>query len=455
MQSWTRIFHLVGSLVGCGVILVYLKPILLPFVVAVFLQYLVRPCSEFVSANLCCCCRRFSWRREQQRLAEQSVRTPLLPTGTPSLRRHGSNVGEMLVDEVHHATQALPQWVGVSVAIFLAITMLITVLVLMSSSIVSLGSRLDAYQQRAHHIWTIASFQLKPYGLELSDAALPSKAISVSISAHLAPVVNALGALLNDLVLIFLFLVFLLMAPAPQRSSLRKRIDDSVSRYLVLKSLICSSMACLTFVILSVLDFPLALFLSLATFGLTFIPNLGPLVAVFLPLPICLLDASVSTGTATLAIGLPAIAHVLTGNLLEPHLFGSQFQISPVVILLSLGVWSVLWGPVGAALAVPLTSIVRVTCADLIQGGAASEYIVLLNSLLEGKFPLDDAVGRTDAPDLMDSHAPLDESAPTPAKRKPTIRSTDADPDLSGGVSSDSGVGKAASVLSDERYKAV
>ena len=155
---------------------------------------------------------------------------------------------------------------------------------------------------------------------------------------------------------------------------------------------------------LSLLRFPLALFLSIATYFLTFIPNLGPMIAALLPLPICVLDASVPPGAAALAVALPALAHVLVGNGLEPKLFGAQFRMSPVIILFSLGVWWILWGIVGAMLAVPLTSIIRIICSDLIQNGATGSYILLLNQLLEGK--------------ALDAVSGVDTEAPTPPKRR-------------------------------------
>lgn len=45
--------------------------------------------------------------------------------------------------------------------------------------------------------------------------------------------------------------------------------------------------------------------------------------------------------------------------------------MSPVVILFSLGVWWILWGIVGAMLAVPLTSILRLIASDLMQNNEA------------------------------------------------------------------------------------
>jgi hypothetical protein len=44
-----------------------------------------------------------------------------------------------------------------------------------------------------------------------------------------------------------------------------------------------------------------------ATYILTFVPNLGPMIACTLPLPIVLLDTSVPLGAAALAVLLPAL----------------------------------------------------------------------------------------------------------------------------------------------------
>ena len=158
--------------------------------------------------------------------------------------------------------------------------------------------------------------------IEVRTSALATAAdVLRSISLVLA------SGLINNFVYVLIFLVFILLEPTSARSPLRRRIDDSVSRYLVLKSLVCGALAAFTFLVLSVLRFPLALFLAIVTYILSFIPNLGPMCATLLPLPICLLDTTVPSGAAALAIVLPGTAHVLVGNILEPHLFGSQFRM--------------------------------------------------------------------------------------------------------------------------------
>jgi AI-2 transport protein TqsA len=411
-DAWSRVFAFSGSIVFVGTVLAYLKPVLVPFVLAIFLAYLVRPFAEWISTHLC------FWRRRRGRAparfaaasaesgsteagsaydpeeAESLLPKPVDAGGSPRGLNRAATMGGLLVEEATYQMEAtLPHWVGVVLAMGLAIALILGAVVLMTTSVASLGPRVDAYQQRARDLWSIAAFHLRPLGLQVPDELiLPTKAIS----SHLATVLNVGLGLLNDFILVLIFLVFLLLdkGRADERSSLRRRIDDSVSRYLVLKSLICFGLATFTFLVLYALSFPLALFVAITTYVLSFIPNLGPMVASLLPLPICLLDVSVSPERAALCVALPSLAHVLVGNLLEPQIFGSQFRMSPVVILFSLGVWWTLWGIVGAMLAVPLTSILRIIASDLISNGEGGFFILVLNQLLEGR-PLD-SVSTTD-----------------------------------------------------------
>ena len=59
--------------------------------------------------------------------------------------------------------------------------------------------------------------------------------------------------------------------------------------------------------------------------------------------------------------------------------------MSPVIILFSIGVWWILWGIVGAMLAVPLTSVLRIITSEVIQKGAGGPYLDVLDSLLQGR----------------------------------------------------------------------
>jgi predicted PurR-regulated permease PerM len=87
---------------------------------------------------------------------------------------------------------------------------------------------------------------------------------------------------------------------------------------------------------------------------LRFVPYVGAFISAAFPMA---LAAMIDPGwwklievAAVFVVGDP-----LVGQILEPLLFGSQTRLSPLAILLGVAFWTLLWGPVGLVLAVPLT----------------------------------------------------------------------------------------------------
>lgn len=94
---------------------------------------------------------------------------------------------------------------------------------------------------------------------------------------------------------------------------------------------------------------------------LNFIPTVGSIIAGLLPVGYAL--ATKDPGTAAIiAAGLLMIEQLM-GNLVDPLVLGRRIAISPLVVLVSLGFWTIVWGIPGAILAVPLTVIAIITMA--------------------------------------------------------------------------------------------
>jgi len=111
-------------------------------------------------------------------------------------------------------------------------------------------------------------------------------------------------------------------------------------------------------------------------FWLNFVPTVGAVVAVFLPMPLVILDPDMSLVSMILAFVLPFTAHMVVGNVLEPLLFGHSLELQPVAILLSLTIWSMLWGLTGMILAVPITAVLKIHLDSI--GHPASKFLVRL-----------------------------------------------------------------------------
>lgn len=135
----------------------------------------------------------------------------------------------------------------------------------------------------------------------------------------------------------------------------------SFQKYLTVMTCIGLVAAGLTsgFALLVGLDF--ALLWGVLAFVMNFIPVLGAILALVPPVLVAIMQFSDPSQAWFVAVGLGAIQFFM-GNVVDPKFQGKFLSMSPVVILMSIAFWSFLWGPVGAFLAVPLTHIFMVVC---------------------------------------------------------------------------------------------
>jgi AI-2 transport protein TqsA len=98
---------------------------------------------------------------------------------------------------------------------------------------------------------------------------------------------------------------------------------------------------------------------------LNFIPTVGSIIAGLLPVAYAVVQKDPGTA-AMVAAGLLVIEQIM-GNFVDPKLTGRLIAISPLVVLVSLGFWTILWGIPGAILSVPVTVLIIVALAHFEQ----------------------------------------------------------------------------------------
>ena len=143
-----------------------------------------------------------------------------------------------------------------------------------------------------------------------------------------------------------------------------KRINRQIVRYVLVKSFISVGTGVLTGLICFALGIEFALLWGFFTFLFNFIPYVGSLVAVLFPIGLSILQFQQPIIPLIAVVTLIPI-QVIMGSILEPYLMGNQFNLSPIVILVSLFFWTYVWGLAGAFLAVPLTAIIRTVFSNI------------------------------------------------------------------------------------------
>ena len=175
------------------------------------------------------------------------------------------------------------------------------------------------------------------------------------------------------LIFIFMFFLFLeypyLTKKIYQAFSFREakkftiisaRILKLVGRYFFIKTVISFFTGFEVWMVLSILDVDFPLVWGGIAFVLNFVPTVGSTVVVILISIQGVVQFYPDIVIPTLIFLLNLGIQQLMGNFIEPRVQGSNLNLSPVLILISLAFMTWLWGPLGAVLAVPVTVMLRV-----------------------------------------------------------------------------------------------
>ena len=102
------------------------------------------------------------------------------------------------------------------------------------------------------------------------------------------------------------------------------------------------------------------------SFLLNFIPFIGSLIAIVLPVIFSIvqsLDFSISVLTIVSLI----FVQLLIGNFIEPKLMGKSLNLSPIIMIISLGIFGKIWGIAGMFLSVPILVVMLIIFSNFNQ----------------------------------------------------------------------------------------
>ncbi|MDD9824866.1 MAG: AI-2E family transporter [Gammaproteobacteria bacterium] len=217
--------------------------------------------------------------------------------------------------------------------------------------------------------------------LDLEQALDPGRLWGeLEAGALLAGMFASLTSLLGSGGAVLLYVIFLLLEqhsfparmralfPDPEREREMRRllgvIAGEVRAYLWLKTIVSMVTALLSYGVMKLLGLDFAGFWALLIFALNFIPYLGSLAGVALPSLLGLAQFGAIPPFLFLIGGLAAV-QLLMGNVLEPRLLGKGLNLSPLAMLLALGVWGGIWGGAGMFLSVPLMVSLMIVFAHI------------------------------------------------------------------------------------------
>ena len=132
------------------------------------------------------------------------------------------------------------------------------------------------------------------------------------------------------------------------------QIAKKIRKYMLIRTLASVVTGVAVFLFTLSIGLDLAVAWGVISFVLNYIPYVGPLVAVILPVIFATVQFE-SWQMAAVIFGSLYLIQFVIGSYLEPMLTGTALAISPFVMLFAFLIWDFLWGMPGAFIGLPVT----------------------------------------------------------------------------------------------------
>ena len=125
-----------------------------------------------------------------------------------------------------------------------------------------------------------------------------------SISRGLSKALVCIGFTL----LLFVFLLFGSSMRTFDKQSIRYKVENQITSYLIIKTILSFILGLSIYVVFGpILHIPMAMIFALIFFALNFIPHIGPIIAVCIPIPLILFDPRSNLVRIIVAIAFPSV----------------------------------------------------------------------------------------------------------------------------------------------------
>ncbi len=196
-----------------------------------------------------------------------------------------------------------------------------------------------------------------------------------SLSTVINKVISAFSNIFSNIVQILLYVLFLLLDqrffnvklnalfPNVENKNRAKHVLTSISKsiktYISITTIISLATGFLTYFVCEMFSLEGSVLWGFIAFVLNFIPTIGSIIAVLIPVTFALIQFSLISDVLILFTLLIIIQFVL-GNIIQPKMMGNKLNISQFIVILSLVIWGAMWGTIGMFLSVPLMVILLI-----------------------------------------------------------------------------------------------
>ena len=255
--------------------------------------------------------------------------------------------------------------------IILGIVVIGMFVALVWSSLVQLQDKLPGYQPRIEAIQQLIREKLSDLPIDSSRLFSSEVLQPASIVQYALRLIRNLTQTAGNLFLLLLLMAFMMLEavryPDKLRAALANRTGaierfkgfaGSIRSYVIINAIFGLVVATLQTILLFALGVDFAILWGVLSFLLSFVPNVGFLIALVPPSLLALVEYGFGR-SLTVVVGY-VVLNFIVDNLIKPRFVGESLDLAPIVVVISLIFWGWVLGPLGALVAVPLSIATKV-----------------------------------------------------------------------------------------------
>lgn len=254
----------------------------------------------------------------------------------------------------------LPRLLAISVALAGVIGICVAVITIMFPALKQLIIGISSYESYLANILTALEGKM-PEGITFDKAFILDQAKEFNPARYVRDFTQQTFFLIGNLSLVLIYTAFMIVGDqnAQLKSPFIRTIMLKIFEYTVKKLFLALGAGIVFLAVLGAFQTDLVLIFALAAVFLNFIPTIGPIVAVALPLPVVFYAYGLQW-QFWVVFSLLGTMQFIIGNIIEPLVLSDIMDLHPITVLICLVLWALIWGLSGMFLAVPITAVVKI-----------------------------------------------------------------------------------------------
>jgi len=266
--------------------------------------------------------------------------------------------------------RGLPKAVSLTVTIFIVLVVTAALSTMLGIAANNMASKAPEYEDRITKLYKSGLNTLAGRGIGINeikqlDVFSPDRLVSFATSF-----IENIFSTFGNVAFVLLLMIFILIefANLTEKSksgefsagSWQHRFSDisnDLRKYVSMNAVMGILAAVADVILMLIMGIDFAIIWGFLAFFFSFIPNIGFFLSVIPPALIALIEYG-WVHCVILLIGFIVI-NAIIDNIVKPKYFGQEFNMSVLLVFLSLLFWGWVLGPIGAILGVPLTMSVK------------------------------------------------------------------------------------------------